>query len=73
MKLTIQQFYENLDCHKCLDENGEHYLIDLNVDGTFPEFKWKQNFEEHKNIVGRKIEVEEITPILYTGKNIKFI
>lgn len=64
-----------------VDNTDVFWRVDLSVDGTFPELYnlyddediFKDIHDVEKSLIGKTIEVEELFPIMYAAKNIKFV
>ncbi len=56
------------DTYICIDEEGYEHKVDIHVDGGLGKAG-----EDRKSLVGRKIQVEYLTPYLEIANNVKLL
>ena len=71
MKYKILEYRKEDDTHKCIDEKGKYWHLDLFTDSSFPEVNYSKDFENlegegyrefMKSLVGKTVDAEEIFP-----------
>lgn len=79
MKFTIIGYESSLNCHVCRDENGlEKHLMDILVSADIPKGKGVDESVEKweafcRSLIGRTIEVGDVTPFVSIAHNVKLV